>query len=101
MKGNILEKKFDLSSLRLDETGRVEIDADQLSAVTKDSSNAGGISQYDDLFPIGINWIFCDGGKNAGEVCTNGVFCDDSKNQDDCRNNSKCDHSTNEQLCNP
>lgn len=96
-----MEKKFDLSSLRLDETGRVQVDNDQLSALSKDSPTAGGISQYDDLFPLGINWVFCSGDKNAGEVCTNGVYCDGSRNQDDCRNNRNCDGSKNLQECNP
>lgn len=95
-----MEKKFDLSSLRLDETGRVEIDSEQLTALTQNSPSSGGISQ-DILFPIGVNWVFCGGEKNAGEVCTNGVFCGRSTNQDDCRNNRDCDGSKNAQECNP
>jgi hypothetical protein len=87
-------KKFDLSGLRLDETGRVVIEPTQLDTLEKDSAtqtSGAGIFTDD-----GLNTFFCGGETNG--VCTNWYDCDGSTNRKNCLNDF-CDDSTNELKC--
>lgn len=89
-----MEKKFDLSSLRLDETGRVVIEPKQLENLP--SSEGIPASGAGIFFDDGPNFLFCGGETNG--TCYNWLSCDDSTNRDSC-GNYFCDGSRNESSC--
>ena len=89
-----MEKKFDLSSLRLDETGRVEIDADQLQRLQ--SLEGTQVSGAGIFWDDGLNAAFCGGETNGS--CTNWLICDNSTNNRSCQN-YWCEESKNTEKC--
>lgn len=94
------ENTFNVSNVFLDESGRVvlndqdleKLESEHVHLVSSGGTDGGG------YFPeYGINWFWCDGMTNSGEICTNGGDCSSSTNQSDCRNNDNCTGTTNAQ----
>jgi hypothetical protein len=101
-----MDKKFDLSNLRLDETGRVELSEKQLSEIDPTQNDtAGGRDILDEIwewwntnFGNCTNRGRCEGESNPS-FCTNEAICYDSTNKTDCSNGIDCSDSTNDGEC--
>lgn len=91
-----MKKKFDLSKLELDETGRVVLQSRELELLeTEQISQMTGGTQLEQ-FGILLD-IFC-GATNPGS-CNNLLACEQDKNGGNCTNRQNCDDSKNEQAC--
>lgn len=84
-------KKIDLSNLKLNESGRVELNNNDLDLLEKENL-AGGFTDSDVLL-----WLFC-GADNAAS-CNNIWACEGDTNAENCTNRQNCNDGTNDGNC--
>lgn len=90
---------FDVSGIKLDATGRVELPDASLPVLREVRSVAGGMN-FDSCDIIQINGNYCDGWKTNESGCSNQANCGGDRNPLTCSNEMGCRQGENGTNCN-
>jgi len=90
-----MDKKFDLSTIRLDDTGRVQLGNEKLEGMAYQGDLSGG-ANFDNCIVPGMNTDACP----YNFSCTNWFLCDNEYNWTSCINDTHCNNTGNDQCSN-
>jgi hypothetical protein len=96
----MVKQYFDVSSIKLDETGRTVLSEERLAqTATLSNAGAGWLEDWWDRNGGSCrNTTYCDEENNTSS-CSNVDACFNSSNAASCTNNGDCDYTSNFSQC--